>query len=94
MGWIFGTKEGSVMMRDPAGEVERRMYALGTVLVNDRYSLRDEAAVPGRAGEAIRVMVRIEHRGRVHDVPFTTVRGPENRWYIEQIDVVAVTNTK
>jgi hypothetical protein len=91
MGWVFGTAEGSVYRRDKAADVERRMYALGSVLRHDRFEIRDEAQVPGRAGGAVRMTVRLTDGPRQHSVPITTVRGPDGRWFVEAVDVEAVT---
>lgn len=91
MGWLFGTREGPVIQRDGRPDVERRMYALASVLENERFVIRDETPIPGSVGEAVRLTVQIRNRGRTLDVPFVTVRGPGGRWFVEQIDVQAVT---
>lgn len=91
MGWSFGTHEGSIFRRDPPADVERRMYALATVLQHDAVEIRDQAPVAGRTGDAVRLLVRLNNAGRRYDVPFTAVRGPEGRWFVEQVDVEAVT---
>ncbi|MBV9774284.1 MAG: hypothetical protein JO040_10065 [Gemmatimonadetes bacterium] len=94
MGRVFGTTKGSVLQRDPAGDVERRMYAMASVLQNEGFTIRGEEPVPGRVGAAVRSMVRITHNGRATDVPFTMVRGPEGRWYVEEVGLEAVTSPK
>jgi hypothetical protein len=91
MGWIFGTTQGPIIKRDPPGDVERRMFALASVLQHEMYAVRGETAVPGRVGNAMRVEVQLTNRGRTYDVPFTVVRGPGARWFIEQIGLEAVT---
>lgn len=94
MARVFGTAKGPISGRDPAGDVERRMYALASVLQNEGFTIRGEEPVPGRVGAAVRSMVRITHNGRATDVPFTMVRGPEGRWFVEEIAVEAVTSPK
>ncbi|MEX2583755.1 MAG: hypothetical protein WD766_10805 [Gemmatimonadota bacterium] len=91
MGWYFGTSEGPVMQRDPVSQVERRMYGLASLLENDSFIVGNGLPVPGRTGEAIRFNVILTRRGRTLAVPFTTVRGPDERWYVEQLDVEAIT---
>lgn len=91
MGWIFGTAQGPLVRRDPPGDVERRMYALATVLEHTSFAVQGEGPVPGRAGGAVQLPVRLVQRGREYLVPFTAVRGPEGRWYIEQVGVEAIT---
>src|SRR5690606_30105079 len=42
MARLFGNKEGPVRNRDPKPEVERRMFALASVLRHDDYTVEDE----------------------------------------------------
>jgi hypothetical protein len=91
MGWIFGTADGSVNERWPAPEVEKRMYALASVLDYDSYVVGTGDPVPGRVGGAERFTVRMRKGARNFEVPFTVVRGPGQRWFVEQVDVQAIT---
>jgi hypothetical protein len=91
MGWVFGTAEGAVNERWPAPEVERRMYALASVLDYDSYIVGTGNPVPGRVGGAERFTVRMRKGARNFEVPFTVVRGPGERWFVEQVDVESVT---
>lgn len=93
MGYIFGTREGPVAGRDPAPEVERRMYAIAAVLEHQRFSIRDSSPVPG-SPQTMQVSVELEHRGRKSQVPFTVVRGPGERWFVETIDLEKVTRVQ
>jgi hypothetical protein len=92
MGWLFGTAEGAVMRRDPASDVEKRMYALATVLQNQGYTIRGEEPIPGRIGAAVRVNVQLQQGNRRPEVPFVAVRGPDARWFVEQVAVEAITS--
>jgi hypothetical protein len=94
MGNVFGTERGPIIKRDPAGDVQRRMYALASVLEHQTYAIQNEAPVPGRIGTATRLDVMITNRGRQYTVPFTAVRGPGDRWFIEQIGLEGVTGQK
>lgn len=94
MGWLFGTAQGPVLRRDPASEVEKRMYALSTVLQNEGFTLRGEEPVPGRTGAAVRVTVQLQQGSRRPVVPFVAVRGPDARWFVEQVGVEAVTSAQ
>jgi len=91
MGWVFGTNKGPIIQRDPPREVERRMYALATILENEGHTIRSQSPVPGRIGGAIQVDVALKQRGRDIVVPFTVVRGPGHRWFIEQIKLEVLT---
>jgi hypothetical protein len=91
MGWMFGTDRGPIIRRDPQGDVERRMYAIATVLKNDEHEIRSHRPVPGRTGSAVEVNVALRQGQRDHLVPFTVVRGPGGRWFIEQVRLEAIT---
>ena len=92
MGWFFGTSEGPILQRDPAADVEKRMYALATLLQNDGYVLGTGSDVPGRIGGAQRFTVQLQRQGREYRVPFTAVRTSGQRWLVEQVGVEAITN--
>jgi hypothetical protein len=91
MGWVFGTVEGPIMARDPAGEVEQRMYAIATLLEYDSFAVGSGSPVPGRTGDALQFNVVLTRGGDTLDVPFTTVRGPDSRWFVEQLSVESLT---
>ena len=80
------------MRRDPASDVEKRMYALATVLQNQGYTIRGEEPIPGRIGAAVRVNVQLQQGNRRPEVPFVAVRGPDARWFVEQVAVEAITS--
>lgn len=91
MARLFGTREGSILARDPRPEVEKRMFALASVLRHEDYALEGEAVAPGRSGEAIRILVRMHVGDRRVRVPFTVVRTARSGWLVEQIDIEAIT---
>jgi len=90
MGRIFGTAEGPVARRDPAGELERRMYALATLLRHESAVVGEGSPVPGRGGEAIGFEVAFTRDGRVRTAPFVVVRGPGQRWFLEEVGLSAL----
>lgn len=91
MGWVFGTAEGPLIRRDSPADVERRMFALATVLEHSGYTVRSQTPVPGRSGNAVEMRVLLRHRGRDYLVPFTAVRASEGRWFVERIDIEKIT---
>jgi hypothetical protein len=91
MARLFGTKSGSVLERDPKPEVERRMFALASVLRHDDYAIEDEMAAPGRTGEAVVIVVRLQVGDQRVPVPFTVVRTKNAGWLVENIDIVRIT---
>ena len=92
MGWFFGTTEGSVLQRDSPEDVERRMYALATVLQNQGFIVGPGAPVPGRVGAAQVFNVQLTRSGEQVRVPITVVRAGEGRWLVEDVPVQAITN--
>jgi hypothetical protein len=92
MGWLFGTDKGAVLRRDPPRDVERRMHAIANILKNDSYVIRSQSPVPGRIGGAFRFDVAVTTSGREYVVPFTAVRGPRERWFVEDIKLEAITS--
>jgi len=94
MGWVFGTMEGAIAQRDPMPEVEQRMYVLANVLTHDGFVIGGGTPVPGRTGSAMAFDVTLRRGNRTFQVPFTTVRGPRDRWYVEQFDVEAITGAR
>lgn len=91
MGWVFGSQEGPVIERWPRAEVEQRMYALASVLAHDSVVVGRGQPVPGRIGVAERFEIRLREGTRTYAVPVTTVMGSGRRWFVENVDVEAVT---
>ena len=91
MGYVFGTEDGPLIRRDPPAEVERRMYTIATILDHTSFSVASERPVPGRTGRAVEVTVDMTQRGVRYQVPTVAVLGDGNRWYVERIDLEAVT---
>lgn len=91
MGWVFGTERGPIIRRDPPRDVERRMAAIANIMQNEGYVVRSQSPVPGRIGGAFRFDVALTTAGREVVVPFTTVRGPGERWFVEEVRLEAIT---
>lgn len=94
LGWIFGTPQGPVIQQWPRPEVEKRMYAIASVLEHDSHVVGAGSPVPGRIGNAVRFNVRLTRAGGSYDVPFIAVRGPGERWFVEQVAVESITNRR
>lgn len=91
MGWVFGTAAGPVMQRDPARDVERRMYGLASVLENTGFTILNEQPIPGTVGQGVRLTAQIRKGNQGFNVPFTTVKGPGERWFVETVGLEAIT---
>lgn len=85
MGFLFGNTEGPIISRDPRPDVERRMYALAAMLQHESFVVQDESVVPGRSDVAVKFSVRLMQRGKPLVVPFVAVRGPDQRWFVEDV---------
>ncbi|MDT8435129.1 MAG: hypothetical protein RRA92_00100 [Gemmatimonadota bacterium] len=89
MSALFGTPEGAIVRRDGPVQVEQRMIFLARLLRHDALSLRRAdlaSAGPGRARYEARLTTR--RRGEVL-VPVVAVPGPDDRWYVEKLDLDA-----
>jgi hypothetical protein len=91
MARLFGTRDGSIALRDPRQQVEDRMFALSAIMTHQDYSIDGSEIVPGRRDEALQVFVRMSVNGRGARVPFTLVWAGES-WMIEQIGIETITN--
>jgi len=90
MGWFFGTASGPVILRDPVGEVEERMFGLASLLTHDSFVVGNGSPVPGRGRVAMQFQVVLQSGGRTLRVPFVAVQGPRDRWFVEQVAVEAI----
>lgn len=94
MARLFGTRDGSILSRDPRDEVEQRMFLIARIIQHSDYVLAGERAVPGRSREAIEVRVNLTTLNEgVKSVPFTVVRTSRGEWLIENIALEAITGT-
>ena len=91
MARLFGTRDGSILKRDPKQQVEDRMFALAAIMEHQDYAVEGGEIVPGRRDEATQVFVRMSVRGKSAKVPFTLVWARDG-WLIEQIGIEAITN--
>jgi len=94
MARLFGTRDGSILERDPRDQVDSRMFALASVLRHDRYAIKGVEVVPGRRDEATRVIVATTIGDRTVDVPYTLVWTTDRIWLIEQIGIEAITSRR
>jgi len=92
MGYVFGTREGAINTRETQPRVERRMYAIATILQNERFVIRGQNAIPGRPeADAVQLMVQVTQNGERKDVPFVAVRSERGGWLVEQVDLERLT---
>lgn len=70
-------------------EVEVRLDAIARVLQHTDYRIQGQEMVAGRRMPTRRIFVdvRVDGGDLVRDVPFEVVQGPEQRWYVERVDL-------
>jgi hypothetical protein len=90
MGLVFGTREGSIYRVDPVPTVEKRMFAIASILDHQGFTLMSEEPIPGRIGEAVRMTVQLASGNRRRQVPFVVVRHGSG-WLVEQVDLERIT---
>lgn len=88
MGKVFGTSGGAIAGRDPADQVEKRMRALQCYLTHD--ASRVVGTQLGNGAEQV-LTVELRQKELVRQTRFTTVPGPERRWYVSSFDINALT---
>jgi hypothetical protein len=88
MSIAWGTSKGPARDQFERAELEKRLIVMQGCYDSDKHQVVDEQ--PGDNGKRV---LRVEiTRGAVTKTPrFTTVKGPSDRWYVEDADFAAVT---
>jgi hypothetical protein len=88
---VFGTKDGPAVERFGIPEIEARMIVLARLLKNSGYDLR-VANLASYGPDRVRyeVDLRGSRKGNVV-VPVLTVPARGDRWFVEQLDMDALT---
>ena len=89
MAIAWGTEKGPARDQFERTELEKRLIVMQGCYDSDRHRILDEN--PGENGKRV---LRVElTKGAVTKTPrFTTVKGPSERWYVEDADFPAVTS--
>jgi len=85
LGGIWGTAKGPARESMARAELEQRELILIRLLCQEES--RVVSSTPGTEGRRI-LKLDLTRAGRTVPVTFTTIRGPEDRWYVEDVDVV------
>ena len=93
MARLFGTGDGPIADSGSREEVELRMNVIAEILQHNDYQIVSENRVPGAEMLSNRVGVDLMvPQGRtVRDVGFTVVLESPNRWLINVIELVKIT---
>ena len=88
MAVAWGTAKGPAKDQFERPELEKRLIVMQGCYDSDKHRIIDD--LPGEAGKRV---LRVEMtKGTVTKTPrFTTVKGPSDRWYVEDADFAAVT---
>jgi hypothetical protein len=88
MSIAWGTSKGPARDQFERAELEKRLIVMQGCYDSDKHRIVDEQ--PGDNGKRV---LRVElTKGAVTKTPrFTTVKGPSDRWYVEDADFAAVT---
>jgi hypothetical protein len=87
----WGTAKGPA--RDQFGEAERAQLEKRLIVMLGCYDSEKHRILDEQPGDAGRRVLRVElTKGAITKTPrFTTVKGPSDRWYVEDADFAAVT---
>ncbi len=93
MSRLFGTDDGPIGDRGNREEVELRMDVIAEILQHDDYDIVSERRVPGSEVPRTRLGVDLllPQGNMVRDVGFTVVLESPNRWLVNVIELVKIT---
>ena len=88
LGIAWGTSKGPAAAQFERTELEKRLIVMQGCYDTDKHRIIDD--LPAENGKRV---LRVElTKGTVTKTPrFTTVKGPSDRWYVEDADFAAVT---
>ena len=88
MGSLWGTSKGAARDNMERSVLESRLIILQPCYVADRVQVLDETI--GTLPTERLVRLQLTRGTRTKNVQFKTVRGPSNRWYVEDVNYEAV----
>lgn len=81
---IWGTSEGAARDRMDRSELERRELLMMCYLTHDRYLVQEET---GGERDSRVFRIAVTRGDTTRPTSFTTVRGPSDRWYVQDADL-------
>jgi hypothetical protein len=84
MGALWGNAQGPARDQWPREELEKRELVMMCYLKHDRYDVLGDAPNPGGTRA---VIVSMTLGDMTRSTNFEVVRGPESRWYVQNVDV-------
>jgi hypothetical protein len=84
---VWGTSAGSIRNDIPEPELSKREFYLISCTKHDKFTVLSDA--PGPEGSRV-LAVQITRGSLTRATNFEVVPGPENRWYVKNLDLKAV----
>jgi hypothetical protein len=84
MGSLWGTAQGASRDHMDRQQLDQRLVILQPCYVADRVQIVDESM--GSTPTERRVRLQLTRGSRTKNIEFKVVRGPSNRWYVEDTD--------
>jgi len=84
MGALWGNAQGPARDQWPREELEKRELVMMCYLKHDKYDVLGDAPNPGGTRA---VIVSMTLGDMTRSTNFEVVRGPESRWYVQNVDV-------
>lgn len=91
MAAVFGTESGSIHRSMSAEDVRSRMIVLSACLRPGTYRIIVQSDAISRQRGKAGVTVEVDRGSDTLVLPFSVVRGREDRWFIDRIDISNVT---
>lgn len=89
MAAVFGTDEGSINRSRSSSDVRSRMIVLAACLRPTSFEIISALDPDAHRLGATTVSVEIVRGEETITLPFSVIRGPQDRWFIEQIQIEA-----
>ena len=84
MGALWGNAQGPARDQYPRDELEKREFIMMCYLKHDRFDVLGDAPNPGGARS---VVVNLVLGELSRSTSFDVIRGPSNRWYVQNVDM-------
>ena len=81
MGAVWGNEKGAARDNMDRSELDRRLIILQPCYANDRAQILDDRQ--GTSATERLVRIQLTRAGRTKTLEFKVVRGPSNRWYVQ-----------
>lgn len=88
MGAVWGSDKGAARDNMERSELDRRLIILQPCYMHDRAQVLDEQL--GASATERRVRIQLTRANRTKNLEFKVVRGPSDRWYVEDANYEAV----